>query len=159
MRATAPYCSTTITMCNRKIRSNSGPLLHSRPRSGTVASTDGAAQTTKDSLFLRIAALRAVREVVGQFPCRIKVMVEGEEEIGSPHVEFFVQEHKDLLAADGCVWEFGGVNDGGIPRFIWVCAACCISRCGGGPSVWTRTPAALTICPTLRGDSFERSPQ
>jgi acetylornithine deacetylase/succinyl-diaminopimelate desuccinylase-like protein len=70
----------------------------------------------KGQFISRIAALRAVREVLGQFPCRIKVMVEGEEEIGSPHVESFVQEHKDLLAADGCVWEFGGVNDEGVPE-------------------------------------------
>jgi len=70
----------------------------------------------KGQLISRIAALRAVREVVGGFPCRVKVMVEGEEEIGSPHVESFVQEHKDLLAADGCVWEFGGVNDEGRPE-------------------------------------------
>jgi len=70
----------------------------------------------KGQLISRIAALRAVREVLGRFPCRVKVMVEGEEEIGSPHVESFIQEHKDLLAADGCVWEFGGVNDEGHPE-------------------------------------------
>jgi acetylornithine deacetylase/succinyl-diaminopimelate desuccinylase-like protein len=70
----------------------------------------------KGQLISRIAALRAVREVVGGFPCHVKVMVEGEEEIGSPHVESFVQEHKDMLAADGCVWEFGGVNVEGSPE-------------------------------------------
>jgi acetylornithine deacetylase/succinyl-diaminopimelate desuccinylase-like protein len=70
----------------------------------------------KGQLISRIAALRAVRDVVGRFPCRVKFMVEGEEEIGSPHVESFVHEHKDLLAADGCVWEFGGVNDQGTPE-------------------------------------------
>src|SRR5215469_9805286 len=63
----------------------------------------------------RIAALRAVREVLGHLPCSVKVMVEGEEEIGSVHVESFVEEHQDLLAADGCVWEFGGVDDEGRP--------------------------------------------
>ena len=31
--------------------------------------------------------------MLGHFPCRVKVMVEGEEEIGSPNVESFIQEH------------------------------------------------------------------
>jgi acetylornithine deacetylase/succinyl-diaminopimelate desuccinylase-like protein len=70
----------------------------------------------KGQLVSRIAALRAVWEVLGHFPCRVKVMVEGEEEIGSPNVESFIQEHQELLAADGCVWEFGGVNDEGRPE-------------------------------------------
>jgi acetylornithine deacetylase/succinyl-diaminopimelate desuccinylase-like protein len=69
----------------------------------------------KGHLMSRIAALRAVREVLGHLPCGVKVMVEGEEEIGSTHVESFVEEHQDLLAADGCVWEFGGVDDEGRP--------------------------------------------
>ncbi len=69
----------------------------------------------KGQLVSRIAALRAVREVLGHLPCRVKVMVEGEEEIGSPHVESFVEEHRDLLAADGCIWEFGGVDHEGRP--------------------------------------------
>ncbi len=69
----------------------------------------------KGQLISRIAALRAVAEVLGGLPCRVKIMVEGEEEIGSPHVEPFVEEHRDLLAADGCVWEFGGVDHEGHP--------------------------------------------
>jgi acetylornithine deacetylase/succinyl-diaminopimelate desuccinylase-like protein len=69
----------------------------------------------KGQLISRIAALRAVREVLGHLPCRVKVMVEGEEEIGSPNVEHFVEEHRDLLAAGGCVWEFGGVDHEGHP--------------------------------------------
>ncbi len=69
----------------------------------------------KGHVISRIAALRAVQDVLGKLPCRVKVMVEGEEEIGSPHVETFVEANKDLLAADGCVWEFGGVDHQGHP--------------------------------------------
>src|SRR5215469_1503889 len=51
----------------------------------------------KGQLISRIAALRAVQDVLGGFPCRVKFMVEGEEEIGSPHVESFIQENKEML--------------------------------------------------------------
>jgi len=36
----------------------------------------------------------------GQMPCRVKFIFEGEEEIGSPSLEAFIQQHKDLLQCD-----------------------------------------------------------
>jgi acetylornithine deacetylase/succinyl-diaminopimelate desuccinylase-like protein len=52
---------------------------------------------------------------MGRLPCDVKFIVEGDEEIGSPAIFSFVQEHKDKLAADACIWEFGGVNYDGAP--------------------------------------------
>ena len=69
----------------------------------------------KGQVISRIAAMRAVRAVTGGYPARVKFAVEGEEEIGSPHLESFVEHHADLLKADACVWEFGGVDDKGRP--------------------------------------------
>jgi len=69
----------------------------------------------KGQVISRIAAMRAVRAVTGGYPARVKFAVEGEEEIGSPHLEPFVEHHADLLKADACVWEFGGVDDKGRP--------------------------------------------
>src|SRR5579884_1025266 len=69
----------------------------------------------KGQLVARIAALRAVRAVTGKLPMRIKFLVEGEEEIGSISLPKFVSAQRDLLAADACVWEGGGVNAQGIP--------------------------------------------
>lgn len=35
-----------------------------------------------------------------KLPCNVKFMIEGEEEIGSPSLPKFCQEHKDMLKAD-----------------------------------------------------------
>src|SRR6185369_2046946 len=64
----------------------------------------------KGQLVSRLAALDAVRAVRGRLPGRVKFVVEGEEEIGSVFLLQFVADHRDLLAADYCVWETGGVN-------------------------------------------------
>ena len=69
----------------------------------------------KGQFLSRLAALDAVRAIHGEYPCRIKFVVEGGEEISSPHLPEFVAEHRDLLAADGCVWETGGVDYDGRP--------------------------------------------
>lgn len=36
----------------------------------------------------------------GQLPCNVKFMIEGEEEVGSPNLEAFCREYKDMLKAD-----------------------------------------------------------
>jgi acetylornithine deacetylase/succinyl-diaminopimelate desuccinylase-like protein len=69
----------------------------------------------KGHIISRLAALDAVREVLGDLPCTVKLMIEGGEEISSPHIPEFVQEHRDLLAADACIWETGGVDFSGRP--------------------------------------------
>lgn len=54
----------------------------------------------KGQTFLHIKALEAILKTRGQLPVNVKVCIEGEEEIGSPHLPAFVEAHKDLLAAD-----------------------------------------------------------
>jgi len=61
----------------------------------------------KGDLMTRIAALRVLRAVRGDLPCRMKFVIEGEEEIGSVHFGAVVRAHADLLKADACVWEAG----------------------------------------------------
>lgn len=69
----------------------------------------------KGQLVSRLAALRWYLEEHGEFPFGIKFLVEGEEEIGSPNLAEYVEANRELLAADGCVWEFGGVTASGTP--------------------------------------------
>ncbi len=70
----------------------------------------------KGELVARLAAVDAVRALHdGSLPCGITFVVEGEEEIGSPHIAQFVRDHKELLACHGAIWEQGYVDASGRP--------------------------------------------
>ena len=70
----------------------------------------------KGEMLARLAAVDAVRAAHGgELPCGVTFVVEGEEEISSPHIAQFVREHIDLLKCHGSVWEEGGINDEGQP--------------------------------------------
>ncbi len=69
----------------------------------------------KGHFVSRLHAIDALLEVLGQLPCNIKFILEGEEETGSVHLPDFVESHQELLKADACIWEFGGVDYRDIP--------------------------------------------
>lgn len=69
----------------------------------------------KGHLVSRLFAIDALLEVDGELPCNVKFAVEGEEETGSVSLEPFVVDYREKLAADACVWEFGGVDHQDIP--------------------------------------------
>lgn len=71
----------------------------------------------KGELLSRIQAVEAWLATRGELPVRIKWVVEGEEEIGSVHLEDWVEQHAELLSADGILWEGGGYNEVGQPEF------------------------------------------
>jgi acetylornithine deacetylase/succinyl-diaminopimelate desuccinylase-like protein len=69
----------------------------------------------KGHLVSRLFAIDALLSVTGDLPCNIKFVVEGEEEVGSVHLTEFIAENKEKLAADACIWEFGGVDHRDVP--------------------------------------------
>ena len=69
----------------------------------------------KAEIISRIAAIRAIKAVTGTLPMRVKFLIEGEEESGSLNLAPFITGHRDLLAADVCLWEGGGVDAEGRP--------------------------------------------
>jgi acetylornithine deacetylase/succinyl-diaminopimelate desuccinylase-like protein len=74
----------------------------------------GAADN-KGELAVRLAAVRAVKRERGQVPIRIRWIVEGEEEIGSPHFDELARRFARLLHADACLWEGTGFAPDGRP--------------------------------------------
>lgn len=60
----------------------------------------------KGCLVARICAIEAYRKVRGQLPLRVRIAAEGEEEVGSPHLDEFVDTFESTLReADAVIWE------------------------------------------------------
>lgn len=70
----------------------------------------------KGQHIAHICALRAWNETVGNLPIGIKVLLEGEEECGSPQIDAFVAANRELLAADLVVTADGPVHDDAHPQ-------------------------------------------
>jgi acetylornithine deacetylase/succinyl-diaminopimelate desuccinylase-like protein len=75
----------------------------------------GAADN-KAEIGVRLATIRALREARDGLPLTIRWIVEGEEEVASPHFDAIVEQNADLLRADGCLWEGCGLALDGRPE-------------------------------------------
>ncbi len=64
----------------------------------------------KGHLTSRLFAIDAILANESELPCTIKFVVEGEEEVSSINLEHFVRSNHEMLKADACIWEFGGVD-------------------------------------------------
>jgi acetylornithine deacetylase/succinyl-diaminopimelate desuccinylase-like protein len=65
----------------------------------------------KGAIVSRVCALEAYLAHRDTLPVNVVWVIEGEEEVGSPHLGQFVGQHADLLrGAYGCAWESGGKN-------------------------------------------------
>ncbi len=69
----------------------------------------------KGNLMARLQAIEVYRATIGELPLRVRVLYEGEEEIGSEHLAEFVRRNADRLRADGCIWEAGYKDAAGRP--------------------------------------------
>lgn len=69
--------------------------------------------------FSHIAAVRHWLRANGSLPCNVKIMLEGEEEVGSPHLDSVVAAHKDLLVADLVYTSDGPVTDDRYPEITF----------------------------------------
>lgn len=67
----------------------------------------------KGQHFAQLLALESLLACHGALPCTIKVLLEGEEEVGSPHMPAFVAEHRDDLQADLVIISDGPVHENG----------------------------------------------
>lgn len=54
----------------------------------------------KGQIFCHFKALERLFKKTGELPVNIKILIEGEEEIGSPSLAKFIESHRELLAAD-----------------------------------------------------------
>jgi acetylornithine deacetylase/succinyl-diaminopimelate desuccinylase-like protein len=69
----------------------------------------------KGQVFMHFKALEAHLKQTGRLPVNFKVILEGEEEVGSINLDAFVESHTDLLAADVVLVSDTSMFDRGVP--------------------------------------------
>ena len=93
------------------------PPFEAAVREGEIYAR-GAADD-KGQIFMHFKAVEAVMKQVGRLPVNIKFILEGEEEVGSAHLDEFVRQHKDQLAADVVVISDSPMFDRGVPSICY----------------------------------------
>ena len=73
----------------------------------------------KGQVFMHFKAVEACLQKTGRLPTNIKFILEGEEEVGSEHLDRFVLDHKDKLAADVVVISDSPMFDRGVPSICY----------------------------------------
>jgi acetylornithine deacetylase/succinyl-diaminopimelate desuccinylase-like protein len=73
----------------------------------------------KGQVFMHMKAIEAHLKQNGRLPVNIKIILEGEEEVGSEHLDDFVRAHKDELKADVVVISDSGMFARGVPSICY----------------------------------------
>ncbi|HEY1307183.1 MAG TPA: dipeptidase [Vicinamibacterales bacterium] len=93
------------------------PPFEATVRDGEIYAR-GAADD-KGQVFMHIKAVEAHLKQAGNLPINMKFFIEGEEEVGSEHLDEFVRAHKQDLAADVVVISDSPMFDRGIPSICY----------------------------------------
>ena len=77
------------------------------------------ASDDKGQVLMHVKALEAIIKTDGKLPINVKLLIEGEEEIGSPHLPSFIEKNKELLKADVLVISDTGMIEKGKPSITY----------------------------------------
>ncbi len=73
----------------------------------------------KGQVFLHVKAIEAMLAVDGSLPVNLKLLIEGEEEIGSPNLAPFVEQNRAKLACDAVVVSDTSMFAPGEPSIVY----------------------------------------
>jgi acetylornithine deacetylase/succinyl-diaminopimelate desuccinylase-like protein len=93
------------------------PPFEATVRDGEIYAR-GAADD-KGQVFMHFKAVEAHLQRNGRLPVNMKFLIEGEEEVGSKHLDNFVRDHRDLLKADVVVISDSAMFDRGVPSICY----------------------------------------
>ena len=93
------------------------PPFEATVRDGEIYAR-GAADD-KGQVFMHLKAIEAFLKQTSRLPVNIKLVIEGEEEVGSAHLDDFVRAQQDRLAADVVVISDSAMFDRGVPSICY----------------------------------------
>ena len=73
----------------------------------------------KGQVFMHLKAVEAHMKQNGRLPINVRFIIEGEEEVGSLHLDDFVRAHKNELKADVVVISDSGMFERGVPSICY----------------------------------------
>lgn len=73
----------------------------------------------KGQVFMHVKALETILQTNGELPVNVKFCIEGEEEIGSAHLDAFVEKQQERLAADVLVVSDNPMLEAGKPTVCY----------------------------------------
>jgi acetylornithine deacetylase/succinyl-diaminopimelate desuccinylase-like protein len=73
----------------------------------------------KGQVFIHLKSIEAYLKSTGALPVNLKLLIEGEEEIGSENLEKFVHDHKELLTADLVLISDSSMFAKGVPSICY----------------------------------------
>ena len=73
----------------------------------------------KGQVLIHFKAIEAYIKEHGALPVNVKIIIEGEEEVGSENLDRFVEEHTELLKADLVVISDSGMFAKGVPSICY----------------------------------------
>ncbi|MFM7773875.1 MAG: dipeptidase [Candidatus Kapaibacterium sp.] len=79
----------------------------------------------KGQIFLHVKALQSLLATNSALPVNVKIIFEGEEEIGSINLESFLEEHKELLACDSVMISDTSMVQKGMPSIVYSLRGLC----------------------------------
>jgi acetylornithine deacetylase/succinyl-diaminopimelate desuccinylase-like protein len=69
----------------------------------------------KGQHLAQILGIEAHLKTRGRLPCNLVLLLEGEEEVGSPHIADFIRNNRELVRADLAVTADGPMHESGLP--------------------------------------------
>lgn len=121
------------------------------------------ASDDKGQTMTYLLGYQVYRELFGEVPVNVKFIIDGEEEIGSPHLPAFVAEHKEMLHADFLLSSDSKIHESGRPvLFLGLKGMCSVDltvQTGGKDLHSMYAPVApspvwrlITLLSTLKGE-------
>jgi acetylornithine deacetylase/succinyl-diaminopimelate desuccinylase-like protein len=103
-------------------------LWHSDPFKAQVRGQNlyaRGASDDKGQIFVHVKAVEAYLKAAGKLPVNVKFIIEGEEEIGGPSLDPFIEQNAQLLASNVALISDTGMPQPGLPGLTYALRGLC----------------------------------